>query len=654
MVSSTASYALPAKNVLFISKALKLLQHSLLIAALGLMALHVLIYIAFGVALISFPFDYDQAEGFELNNAILMAEGKCPYCDNDVYPFYGSGYPPFYHIMQIPFVWVFGPEYWYGRLMVFFGTFVIAGAIAYAVNRATGHRTISLLSGMLFLASNYIYHIGPLLRQHLVMVMFETLAVVVIARAIGTDGTKKRRRGLWIGMGLLLAAGYTKQLAIATWGAVFVWLFIRNPRRALIYGIGASFTAALIFGIWMVLTRGEWWTNIIDANVNPFVPGQFGGLLRQYIRLHWVLLIMAGLLVLYEVYFARISLYSLWFIATSVNTLTAGKWGAGDSYFATCLAATCILAGIFVARSVQQQWHFPVNYLTRAAHPLLQKMGSLTLFSGGVGVLATAGLVIYGFTVIKLPTDGFIFDEVSDALGIVPQPGHRYPLYDSAGWTVGYAVTGHLPSQADHDNGQKILERVRQTNLPVITEDAGFTILADKEVVTNPIQLRNLWLNGLYDPTALVAMLDRQEIGLVIFRGSGRFFPDPVLNAIYDAYDLEQVIPMNGFDYEIWSPSPIARPRHQLRDFLLGAPASRYFTVEIPAHYIVDKEAWLRQHMTRWGNWEFAEQNTAATGDCQSFVFVRTNQRVRVQICEVGTETRQINAIHLTDNRILG
>ena len=41
----------------------------------------------------------------------------------------------------------------------------------------------ALLSGLAFLASNTIYHVGPLFRQHLTMVRFETLAVVVIAHA---------------------------------------------------------------------------------------------------------------------------------------------------------------------------------------------------------------------------------------------------------------------------------------------------------------------------------------------------------------------------------------------------------------------------------------------------------------------------------------
>src|SRR5690606_38969335 len=49
-------------------------------------------------------------------------------------------------------------------------------------------------------------------------------------------------------------------------------------------------------------------------------------------------------------YFERLSLYSIWFVVAIVNSVTAGKWGAGPSYFATAIAASCILSGIGFSR----------------------------------------------------------------------------------------------------------------------------------------------------------------------------------------------------------------------------------------------------------------------------------------------------------------
>src|SRR5690606_17486720 len=123
----------------------------------------------------------DQGEGFELADTILFSHFEWPYRDTETFPFYSSNYPPLFHIIAAPFAWLFGAAYWYGRLLGFLSTLVTAAAIALAVYRdglirtGKGHLLIAAIAGLAYLASNTIYHIGPLFRQHTVMVMFETL-----------------------------------------------------------------------------------------------------------------------------------------------------------------------------------------------------------------------------------------------------------------------------------------------------------------------------------------------------------------------------------------------------------------------------------------------------------------------------------------------
>ncbi|GAB5491392.1 MAG: hypothetical protein Phog2KO_16070 [Phototrophicaceae bacterium] len=503
-----------------------------------------IIYISFGVALIPFPFDYDQAEGFELNNAILLADGGCPYCDNNEYPFYASGYAPFFHVLMVPFIWVFGAGFWYGRLIIFLATLITALAIAYAVWREENHLWVAVIAGSAFLASNFIYHIGPLLRQHLLMVMFETLSVVIIANAFKFS-EKGRNRRVLIAFLFLLLAGYTKQLAYSTCIAVGAWLFLRNPRLALKYSIGLSVIAGVIFAWAMLVTDGQWWINIISSNQNEYITQQFTSLLGLFIDLHFPILILALLFTAYELYFTRLSAYTVWFVVSLASTVGAGKWGAGDSYFATTLAATCILAGIFTARSLKHNWQLPENnYLSS----LMKRIPI------NANLLATGSLIlilIYGGLVVKLPTSG-IYEPIAEFLNISPKPGHRYPLYDSAVWTVGYAVTGHFPSEQDYESGQYITDRVTATEGLVISEDAGFVIQANREVVTNAVQLRNLWENGLYDPENLLELIENHDIGLIIRRAD--LFPVPILLAIDEYYELDESVAMNGFNYELWIP----------------------------------------------------------------------------------------------------
>lgn len=521
----------------------------LMLAALVVLGFHFVVYGLFAANLMQFPFDYDQGEGFELVDTVMFARGEWPYRDTEIYPFYSSNYPPLFHVMAVPFVWAFGPAYWYGRLLGFLGTLITAAAIGYAVYREGGSRTIGVLSGLAFLASNTVYHVGPLFRQHMTMVMFETLAVVVLAHANEIADRRKRRRTLALGLGLILAAGFTKQLAYATAIAALVFLFIRQPRRAVVWAVGFGLVGGAIFLGLNVATDGQWWLQTISANVNDFFPDQTVGLFRLWFSLHGFLLVPAVLFALYEFYFDRLSIYTVWFVAATANSILAGKWGAGDSYFATAIAALCILSGIFLARSVRGEWRFAPNYLSRwFVQPLRRLRAPLV----GLALVVTPLLYLgYGRAVLHLPTDGPVFGPLAQVLGV--QANALNGFYDSAGRIAGgYADIGHFTSADDIAAGWRIVELVREADGPVLSEEAGFNLLAGKDVVTNPTQLLNLANNGLFDGSALIDMIRNQEFALLVLRA--QFYPPDVLRAIGDAYTHEQAIAMNGFEYLILRP----------------------------------------------------------------------------------------------------
>ena len=164
--------------------------------------------------------------------------------------------------------------------------------------------------------------------------------------------------------------------------------------------------------------------------------------------------------------------------------------------------------------------------------------------------------VLYGIAVFHMPTEGPIFGGLSRALGI--QPNTPFAFYDSAGWTVGYAVLGQIPTEQDIANGWRLTEIVAEGESPAISEDAAFSLLAGKPVVTNPTQLLNLYNNGLYDPAALIDMIEAQAFHALILRAS--FYPQPVLDSMGAAYRLDETIPMNGFAYQVYRPNPDWQP----------------------------------------------------------------------------------------------
>lgn len=532
-------------------------HRALIVIAFVLLAFHLTVYVVYAANLIQFPFDYDQGEGFELVDTILFSEGKWPYLDTEIYPFYSSNYPPLFHIIAAPFVWLFGPAYWYGRLLGFLGTLITATAIGYAVYRESHHRTIALLAGLAFLSSNTVYHIGPLFRQHMTMVMFETLAVVILAHVNEIQNPVRRRRILITGLTFILAAGYTKQLAYATAITALVFLMIRQPRRGILATIGFALVGGLIFLGIDIATNGQWWLQTISANVNDFYPDQTVALFKLWFGLHGFLIIPALLYAVYELYFDRLSIYSLWLVAAVANSILAGKWGAGDSYFATAIAAVCILSGFFTARALNANWRFADNYLTHWI---------ITPFRRAAPTMTTAALITipllyigYARATLHMPTTVPLFSDIASVLNISANAQNGF--YDSAreqngDFAGGYADIGHLTTQADIDAGNQIVALVKAQTGQVLSEEAAFNLLADKDIITNPTQLLNLFNNGAFEGLALLSMIENQEFGLVILRA--QFYPTPILQAIGGYYEQTQSIEMNGFNYLILEPRPLS------------------------------------------------------------------------------------------------
>ena len=490
---------------------------------------YLVIYCLYAFALFRFPYDYDQGEGFELNDSILFSQGQWPYRDNEVFPFYASNYPPLFHLLVIPLFSIFGQTLLAGRVLAFGVTLLIAALTGRVVYAHTRDRPIALLSGLLVLASNFIYHIGPLFRQHLLMALFELLAVIAISKY---DDPKHGRRNIFLAMLALLAAGYTKQLSVTTVVAALAFLFLRSPRKSIVAGLGLAVVAGGLF-LWMnVATNGQWFLNAITANANAYDYQQALELFRQFFSLHFLIAALAIGYSVYELYWSRLSAFTIWFVLALASSALAGKWGAGESYFSTAIVAACVLSGLALAKLKQalpSRWP-RLAPIVLAAIPLLY--------------LAQA----YG--VRHLPTDGPIFGAIADLIGVGRNASvyAGYPYYDA----IGYTQAGHFPTAADTAAGDRIVNTIKLTRQVALTEEALLALRADQPVVTNPTQLLNLWNQRVYDPTDLIALIDRQAFGLVVFRA--QFYPPPVLQAIGARYEPLTEITMNGFPYRLLVP----------------------------------------------------------------------------------------------------
>ncbi len=518
---------------------------------------YLLIYVSYALELFRWPFDYDQGEGFELHDAILYSQGDWPYRDNATFPFYASNYPPLFHLLIVPLLPIFGPRLVAGRLVSFAATLITAGTLAVVVRRKLASQKqdwmgtwfLPLVSGLGFLASNYVYQIGPLCRMHMTLVMFETLAIAFIGEF---DHPKHGMHNLVVGLLMLFFAGYTKQTAVFTVAAALSYVFLRDVKKALLAGAGLALAAGATFWLINVATQGEWWVNIIQANVNAFDYRQMLFLFRQWFQLHTLFVALAVGYLVYELFWDRLSAYSLWFLfALGVGALS-GKWGAGFGYFNTAVAAACLTSGLALGRLKDAIGEVNLPRLRLSVDRESCRAFAMALIP-----------LLYLWQapgMLHLPTSGPVFEPLSRFLGVDEElvygnaenlvPTHCAPVaYHD---TMGYTQLGHPLTEEDYAAGEKIMTYVHAAEGPVFSEEAMFTILADKPVVTNPTQLLNLYNNGLLDTSRIIEHIEQQVFDLVIFRA--QFYPPPVLEAIGQNYrPLDQVC-MNGFTYHLLSP----------------------------------------------------------------------------------------------------
>ena len=517
----------------------------LLAAAIAVFVGYFGIYLLYARGVMSFPYDYDQGEGFEVNDAVLFSQGQWPYRDNAAYPFYASNYPPLFHLMMIPLFPLVGKTLLAGRLISFAATLVIGATVGTVVWRKTKLAGVALLCGLMVYASNYIYHIGPLSRLHLIMVMFELLAIISIAEA---DDARHGTRNLVISLVMLTAAGWTKQMALATVLAAFLYLLIRNPRRALISGaIFAAVNAGLFLTV-NVATRGQWYVNIIQANVNAYDFAQGWFLYQQWFRLHWVIILLAASFVVHEAAARRWSVYAIWFVVTVLDSALAGKWGAGESYFTTAVVAACMCAG-FQISNIRYQISAQSG-LSQTSTRNIKSQGASLYGQLILGALVPILFLFQARAVLHMPTDGRIFGTLAQIVGVGRRASvyKNYSYYDSGGYTQ----LGHIPADYDHTAAQHIQDHVSASPGPALTEEATWAMRAGKDVVTNPTQLLNLYKNGLYDPANLVEMINQKAFGVIVLRA--QFYPDPVLQAIGQKYRSTDEVDMNGFTYHVLVP----------------------------------------------------------------------------------------------------
>lgn len=304
---------------------------------------------------ITFVYPLDYGEGPLLSQTIQLSNLENIYPSNiNTPPFTVTNYTPLFMLVQVPFVLLFGPAYWYGRLIAVFSGLAAAlfnGLIIYTL---TTNRRAAIFSGLIFLSTPYVAMWSTYSRVDTLALALSMAGLWVVVRW---------GRSAW-GVGaaamLLLAAVYTRQTyGLAAPLAAFVWsLFHLSRRRAFLLAGLVAVCGIGLFTLINLFTNGGFYFNIVTVNVNAYSVEQALHFFSQ------VWLLMPGLIVLSVLYVGTAVwagqhpwwLITPYLLGAMLVGLTIGKVGASVNYLLELSAALSLAVGVLLAWQRHQPW----------------------------------------------------------------------------------------------------------------------------------------------------------------------------------------------------------------------------------------------------------------------------------------------------------
>lgn len=304
-------------------------------------------------AAIAFPYPLDYGEGPILEQAVRLGRLQNIYAsDLSIPPYRIAPYPPVHPLLLAPLTRLFGPAYWYGRVVASGGVLAAALSVALILRALSCDWVAALAGGTLLLSFPAIVDWSRLSRVDGLALGLSMTALVVVVRG----GERPAMR--LAAAALLTAAIYTRQShALAAPLAALVWLLATGSRRGaleLFALVGAA--SLMLFLALQAATGGGFFLNVVTANVNTFYWGRVWRFLGDLCaQAPWL---MVGAIVFA---FAGRPARTWWLVVpylagATLSTATIGKVGSNVNYLYELCAALSLCAGALLAWARAWPW----------------------------------------------------------------------------------------------------------------------------------------------------------------------------------------------------------------------------------------------------------------------------------------------------------
>jgi hypothetical protein len=310
--------------------------------------LAVVLFLRHGWDALAFGYPLNYGEGPLLDQSVRLARFENIYrTDLGAPPYVVTNYPPLFMLAQVPFVWLFGPALWYGRLISLISVAAVALFVGLTLHALTRDRIASVAGALIFPAMPFVVRWSSLSRVDSLGLALSWAGLFVVAR------WPERRWSVFSSALLLVAAVYTRQTyMLAAPLAAFVWLVAQGQRRrALETAAIAGGASLLLFAALNISTGSGFFLNTVTANLNDFRWERVS--LNALGALVACPLLLVGSLA-YLLLTPRKGNRAWWLIAPYLiasvpSAMLVGKVGSDVNYLLELSAALGLATGAFIA-----------------------------------------------------------------------------------------------------------------------------------------------------------------------------------------------------------------------------------------------------------------------------------------------------------------
>ncbi len=290
---------------------------------------------------LTYPYQLDYGEGIVLWFAQEIARGHAIYKPLDAFPYSSSNYPPVAMLLSAALMPIFGDGYVSGRLLNIISALVVATLIFRIVQTETRKLSGAMIAVLFFLASPYIYNWIALFRVDLIGLAFTFAGIYFV------NTWQRKQRTLYFLLFTLcfLLALYTKHSLFAAPVAVFLALWMRDKRTAIIFAVALGASGGTIYLALDVFTRGGFTAGLIDSNATVFLFDQVVALLKNFAFTFPILILLAAWAWLDRVRAKQIGVLEWYAIVAFAALALSGRVGAWENYFFEAIAIACVFMG---------------------------------------------------------------------------------------------------------------------------------------------------------------------------------------------------------------------------------------------------------------------------------------------------------------------